>query len=429
MKATAEKIEKNTVVLDVEVEAAKLEQALDSAYRKLVKKSNIPGFRKGKAPRAIMERHYGKEYILNEALDIILPDAYVEAVDQTEIEPIDRPQIELVQAEEGKDLIFKAKVEVKPEVTLGDYKGLEVNKPSVEVSDEDVDAEITKLQQRHAQVSTLDEGTVEQGDIAVIDFEGFKDGVAFPGGKGDDYPLEIGSGSFIPGFEEQLIGVKTGESKDVEVTFPENYQAEDLAGQPAVFKVTVKSIRRKEMLPLDDEFAKDVSDFDTLEELKADTKNKLKEAAENRAEFALKDQLIAKAVENASIEVPQVMVDARIRTMLEDMSYRLQRQGISLEDYFKFTGSNINAMMETMKPEAEKGVTTDLVLETIARTENIDATDEEVDAELAKMAEEYKQDVSVIKATMESQGQLDNLKNSIAFKKTVDFLVDNAKLV
>ncbi|MDA8212356.1 MAG: trigger factor [Clostridia bacterium] len=428
MKAKAEKIEKNTVVLEIEVEPEKLNQSLDKAYRKLVKKANIPGFRKGKAPRALLERFYGKEYLMDEALDNLLPDVYVEAVQETEIEPIDRPQVELVQAEEGKPLIIKAKVEVKPEVILGEYTGLEVENPSADINDADVDAELGKLQQRHAKVNTLDEGEVEQGDVAVIDFEGFVDGEAFPGGKGENYPLEIGSGSFIPGFEEQVIGAKVGEERDVNVTFPEEYHSAELAGKAAVFKVKVNSIRRKELLPVDDEFAKDVSEFDTLEELKTDIRNRLKETAGKKAEIAVKEQLIQKAVENATVEIPAVMVDTRLNVMLNDMAQRLQRQGISFEDYLRFTGADIDAVRTDLKPEAEKSVRSDLVLEAIARKEQIDATDEDVNAELEKMAEQYKQDVSTLRAALETQGNIDSLKNSIAFQKTIQFLIDNAKL-
>lgn len=428
MKAKAEKVEKNTVVLEIEVEAEKLNQSLDKAYRKLVKKANIPGFRKGKAPRALLERYYGKEYLMEEALDNLLPDVYFEAVQETEIEPIDRPQVELVQAEEGKPLIIKAKVEVKPEVELGEYKGLEAEKPSTEINDADVEAELNKLQQRHAKINTLDEGEVAQGDVAVIDFEGFVDGEAFPGGKGENYPLEIGSGSFIPGFEEQLVGAKIGEERDVNVTFPEEYHSAELAGKAAVFKVKVNSIRRKELLPVDDEFAKDVSEFDTLEELKTDIRNRLKETAEKKAEIAVKEQLIQKAVEQATVEIPPVMVDTRLNVMLNDMAQRLQRQGISFEDYLRFTGADIDTVRADLKPEAEKSIRSDLVLEAIARKEQIDATDEEVNAELEKMAEQYKQDVSTLRAALETQGSIDNLKNSIAFQKTIQFLVDNAKL-
>ncbi|MFZ3170590.1 MAG: trigger factor [Carboxydocellales bacterium] len=428
MKATAERVEKNTVVIEIEVEPEKLNLGLDKAYRKLVKKANIPGFRKGKAPRKILEKFYGKEYLLEEALDNLISDVYPDAVQETEIEPVDRPQVEVVQAEEGKPVIFKVKVEVKPEVELGEYKGLAAEKTSTEVSEADVDAELNKLQQRHAKVSNLDEGTVEQNDVAVIDFEGFIDGEAFAGGKGDDYPLEIGSGSFIPGFEEQLIGVKIGEDKDVNVSFPEEYHSPELAGKPVLFKVKIKSIRRKDILPLDDEFAKDVSEFDTLEELKTDILNRLKEAAEKKAEIAVKEQLIQKAVENATVEIPEVMINTRLQGMLSEMTQRLQRQGVSFEDYVKYTGGNAEGVREELKPEAEKGVRSDLVLEAIARQENIDATDEEVTAELEKMAEQYKQDISTMRAALETQGSIDSFKNSISFQKTIQFLVDNAKL-
>lgn len=428
MKAKAEKLENNTVVLEIEVEPEVVDRGLERAYRDVVKKANIPGFRKGKAPRVLVERHFGKEYLLNEALDKILPDAYYEAVQETEIEPINRPQLELVQAEEGKVLIFKAKVEVKPEVALGEYKGLEAEKPAVEIIDADVDAEIEKLRQRYAKVNSLEEGEVASGDIAVIDFEGFVDGEAFPGGKGENYPLEIGSGSFIPGFEDQLVGAKVGEETEVKVNFPDEYHSSELAGKPATFKVKVSLVRRKELLPVDDELAKDVSEFDTLEELKTDVRNKLKEAAEQKAEFAVRDQVIQKAVANATVEIPEVMIDTRLNMLVNDMGLRLQRQGLSFEDYLKFSGGSMDSVRETLRPEAEKSVRSDLVLESIARTEGIDATDEELNAELEKLAEQYKQDVSTIRATLESQGSMENLQNSIAFQKTIQFLEDNAKI-
>lgn len=428
MKATAERIEKNTVLMEIEIEPEKLNISLDKAYRKLVKKANIPGFRKGKAPRTILEKFYGKKYLLEEALENLISDVYPNAVKETEIEPVDRPQVEIVQAEEGKPVILKVKVEVKPEVELGEYKGLAAERVSVEVSDADVDAELNKLQQRYAKVSNLDEGTVEQSDVAVIDFEGFLDGEPFAGGKGEEYHLEIGSGSFIPGFEEQLIGVKIGEEKDVNVSFPEEYHSTELAGKPVLFKVNIKGIRRKESLPLDDEFAKDVSEYDTLEELKNDILNRLKEAAEKKTEIAVKDQLINKAVENAKVVIPEVMINARLQVMLTDMTQRMHRQGVSFDDYLKYTGADLDSVRADLKPEAEKGLRADLVLEAIARKEDIDASDEEVTTELEKMAKQYKQDVSTIRAAMETQGSIEGLENSITFQKTIQFLVDNAKL-
>lgn len=428
MKASFEKIEKNLVELQVEVEAEKFTEALNKTIKKMAGKANIPGFRKGKAPKAMIVKYYGKEVLYNEALDAMLPDAYFQAVLETEIEPVDRPEVEIVSVEEGQPLVFKAKVQVKPEVELGQYTGLEVEKPAQEVNELDVKHELDQLQQRHAKIVTLDQGNVVAGDIAVIDFEGFVDGVAFPGGTGSDYPLEIGSNTFIPGFEDQVVGASIGEVRDVNVTFPEEYHSQDLAGKDALFKVTVKGLRRKEVLPLDDELAKDVSDFDTLDELKEDITNKLKERAEQQAEAAIRNQVIEKAVGAAKVELPEVMVDSRVNEMLNEMGQRLQRQGISLEDYFKFTGADMANVRKDLRPEAEKSVLSDLVLEAIARKENIDATDEEVEAELAKMAANMNQEVSALKQMVEAQGNLDMLKNSIAFQKTIQFLIDNAKI-
>ena len=428
MKASFEKIEKNLVELQVEVEAEKFTEALNKTIKKMAGKANIPGFRKGKAPKAMIVKYYGKEVLYNEALDAMLPDAYFQAVLETEIEPVDRPEVEIVSVEEGQPLVFKAKVQVKPEVELGQYTGLEVEKPAQEVNELDVKHELDQLQQRHAKIVTLDQGNVVAGDIAVIDFEGFVDGVAFPGGTGSDYPLEIGSNTFIPGFEDQVVGASIGEVRDVNVTFPEEYHSQDLAGKDALFKVTVKGLRRKEVLPLDDELAKDVSDFDTLDELKEDISNKLKERAEQQAEAAIRNQVIEKAVAAAKVELPEVMVDSRVNEMLNEMGQRLQRQGISLEDYFKFTGADMANVRKDLRPEAEKSVLSDLVLEAIARKENIDATDEEVEAELTKMAANMNQEVSALKQMVEAQGNLDMLKNSIAFQKTIQFLIDNAKI-
>lgn len=428
MKATAQKIEKNLVQLDVEVPAERFSLALEQAYRKLVKKVNIPGFRKGKAPRFIFERYFGKETLYNEALDTLLADAYFQAVMETEIEPIDRPEVELVQAEEGQPLVFKATVQVKPEVELGQYTELEVSKPEVKVTDEDVEKELAQLQQRYAKIQTVEDGTVEKGDVAVIDFEGFIDEEAFAGGKGEEYPLEIGSGTFIPGFEEQLIGARVGETRDVKVTFPQEYHAENLAGKDAVFKVTVKTIRRKELLPLDDEFARDVSEFNSLEELKADIRNRLLETAEKNAETAVRSQVVEKAVANASVDIPEVMIETRLENMVKDMSERLQRQGLTMDDYLMYTGSTLEQVKADLRPEAEKSVRTDLVLEAIARKEEIDATEEEVTAELEKLAKSYKQSVEELRTAFERYGSLDALKNSIAFEKTIKFLVEKAKI-
>ncbi|SHE52355.1 trigger factor [Desulforamulus putei] len=429
MKATAERIEKNTVLLEIEVETEKVDQAMNQAYRKIVKQVNIPGFRKGKAPRSLVERYVGKETLFGEAAEIIVPEAYMQALKETQTEPIDQPKIDIVQGEPGKPLIFKATVEVKPEVTLGEYKGLEVKRPATDVSDEDVQAELERLQNRHAKLVTIEEGEVQKDDVAIIDFTGYVDGEAFEGGNAENYSLTIGSGAFIPGFEDQLIGVKVGEEKDVNVTFPQEYHAENLAGKPATFKVTVKEIKRKELAPLDDEFAKDVSEFDTLEELKSDIRNKLKEAAETRAKSAVENGVVEAVAANASVEIPEIMVDQKVDEMLNNVGHRLAQQGINLDQYFKYTNTSIDDMRQRMRPDAEKTVKNELVLDAIARAENIQASEEEINEEIQKIATYVKQDAEIVRKTLELQGELGHISQDIARRKVISFLVENANIV
>lgn len=428
MKATAERIEKNTVLLEIEVETEKVNQAMDKAYRKVVKEVNIPGFRKGKAPRPMVERYVGAETLFGEAAEIIVPEAYMQALKETETEPINQPQIDIVQGEPGKALIFKATVEVKPEVTLGEYKGMEVKRPSTEVTDEAAAKELEKLQARHARLITV-EGEVQNGDSAIIDFAGYVDGEAFEGGTAENYSLNIGSDTFIPGFEEQLVGVKVGESKDVDVTFPEDYHAENLAGKPATFKVTIKELKRKELAVLDDEFAKDVSEFDTLEELKSDIRNKLNEAAKAQVKSAVENGAVEAAVANASVEVPEVMVEHKVEEMLNSVSQRLMQQGINLDQYFQYTNSSIDEMRERMKPDAEATVKNELVLDAIAKAENIEVSEEEINEEIQKIASYVKQDEKIVRQTLELQGEMGNIIQDIARRKTVAFLAENAKVV
>ncbi|GAB6158240.1 trigger factor [Desulfotomaculum varum] len=429
MKATAERIEKNTVLLEVEVETEKVEQAMQQAYRNIVKKVNIPGFRKGKAPRALVERYVGKETLFGEAAEIIVPEAYMQALEETKTEPIDRPKIDIVQGEPGKPLIFKATVEVKPEVTLGEYKGIEVKRPSTEVSDEDVQAELARLQNRYAKLVTVEEGEVQKDDVTIIDFTGYVDGEAFPGGTAENYSLTIGSGAFIPGFEDQLIGARVGEEKEVNVTFPQEYHAEDLAGKSATFKVTVKEIKRKELAPLDDEFAKDVSEFDTLEELKSDIRNKLKEAAEARAKSAVENGVVEAVAANASVEIPETMIEQKVDEMLNSVGQRLAQQGINLDQYFQFTNTSLTDMRQRMKPDAEKTVKNELVLDAVARAENIQATEDEINQEIQKIADYVKQDAEIVRKTLELQGELGHISQDIARRKAVSFLVENASVV
>jgi len=429
MKANAERIEKNTVLLEVEVDAELFSQAVNKAYRKIVKNVNVPGFRKGKTPRHILERYIGKEVLYEEAMETLVPEAYLEAVKDTGIEPVDKPQVEIVQAEEGKPVVFKATVQVKPEIELGQYKELEVTKKSFKIEDEDVQKELERLQNSHAKLLTLDEGTVEKGDIAVIDFLGKIDGKPFKGGEGKDYSLEIGSRSFIEGFEDQVIGMSINETRDIQVTFPENYQAKELAGKDATFTVTVKGIKRKELAQLDDEFAKDVSEFDTLQELKDDIRNKLIQAAENRGNFLLRRELLDKAVDNAVVEIPESMIEQQIGQMVANMGNSFARQGLSIEDYLKYSNSSIDKLREEMRPEAERSVKTALVMESISKAEGITATDEEIQAEIERVASAYRQDPGEFRKVLESEGSFGFITESIIKEKTFQFLVDNAKII
>jgi len=426
MTAKWEKLEGNTGVLTVEVDVETVNNGLDTAFKKVSKQVNIPGFRKGRIPRSMFEKRFGVESLYQDALDAILPDAYISAIEETGIEPIDRPDIEIEQMEQGKELIFKATVQVKPEVKLGEYKGLEVEKMDTEVSDEDIDAELKQLQERQAELVVKEEGEVAEGDTVVIDFEGFVDGEPFEGGKSENYSLEIGSGSFIPGFEDQLVGVKAGEEKDVEVTFPEEYHAEELAGKPAVFKVKLHEIKSKELPELDDEFAKDVSEeSETLEDLKASIKNRLVESKKNEAEQTLRNELVDKASENAEVEIPEVMITTEVDRMLKEFEQRLQMQGMTLDLYFQFSGQDEDALREQMKEDAEKRVKTNLTLEAIAKAENIEVDDEAVNEEMNKMAEAYKMELEEIKRLL--GGNLENLKEDLKIQKAVEFLVENSK--
>jgi trigger factor len=425
MSAKWEKLEGNRGVLTVEVEAAEVTKGLDAAFQKVVKKVNVPGFRKGKMPRGLFEQRFGVESLYQDALDILLPEAYASAIVETGIEPVDRPEIDIEQMEKGQNLIFKATVIVKPEVKLGEYKGLEVEAFDATVSDEDVENEIKTLQERQAELVVKEEGTADNGDTVVIDFEGFVDGEAFEGGKAENYSLELGSNSFIPGFEEQLVGTATGESKDVEVNFPEEYHAAELAGKPAVFKVTVHEIKTKQLPALDDEFAKDVDDeVESLDALKEKIKNRLVSDKEHQAEHHVRDAVVEAAAKNAEIEVPDAMVDTELDRMMNEFEQRLQMQGMNLELYFQFSGQNEDVLREQMKEEAANRVRVNLTLEAIAKAENIEATDEDVENELENMAKVYNMTVDNIKKAL---GGVSGLKADLQLKKAVDFLVENKK--
>lgn len=420
-----EKLEGNTGVLTVEVSAEKVNEGLTAAFNKVVKTVNVPGFRKGKMPRPMFEKRFGVESLYQDALDILLPEAYGNAIDETGIDPIDRPDIDIEQMEKGKELIFKATVQVKPEVTLGDYKGLEVEEFDATVTDEDVAKELETLQSRQAELVVKEEGTAEIGDTVVLDFEGFVDGEAFEGGKAENHSLELGSGSFIPGFEEQLVGLATGESKEVEVSFPEEYHAAELAGKPAVFKVTLHEIKGKELPALDDEFAKDVDDeVETLDALKEKIRTRLEDSKKHEAEHHLRDSVVEKAAENAQVEIPEVMVINEVNRMLQEFEQRLQTQGMNLELYFQFSGQDENALREQMKEEAVNRVRVALTLEAIVKAENIEASDEDVNAELEKMAGMYNMTVENIKQAL---GGLEGIKGDLQKQKAVEFLIENKK--
>jgi trigger factor len=424
MSVSVEKTEKNIVALEVTVEAEKFVFAVNQAAKNLAKKVSVPGFRKGKAPRRMVELHLGKEALYDEALDQLIGPAYAEAVVKSGIEPVDRPEVDLVQIEEGKDLIFKAKVLVKPEVELGEYKGLHVEQEAVSVTEEQVNEDLKNKQRQHARLLTLETGTVEDGDTVTIDFEGLKDDIPFAGGTATDYELVIGSGTFIPGFEEGLIGVEVGQHVDVNVTFPDEYHSSELAGQKAVFKTDVKKIQRKEFSALDDEFAKDVSEFETLDELKTDLRNKLLKHAEASAKANHLKAIISKAADNASVEIPEVMITERIKVMLEDLSRNLTQQGMTLEQYYQFTSSSEEVIQERLRPQAVESVKTDLVLEAVAKAEGIEVTEDEVNDEIQKLSEQYKQDAQLLKQSLIARGELGFYKQSLVNEKTVNFLVE-----
>lgn len=430
MSANWEKKEGNQGVLTVDVDAKKFEEALDEAFKKVRKQVNVPGFRKGKVPRKIFEQRFGVEALYQDAVDIVLPEAYAKAVEDTGIEPVDRPEIDIEEIEKGKNLVFKATVTVKPEVELGEYKGLEVEEFDTTVTDEEVEESLKQLQEQHAELVVVEDGTVEEGDTVVIDFKGFVDGESFEGGEAENYSLEIGSGQFIPGFEDQLVGLKPGEEKEVKVTFPEEYHAEHLAGKDAVFEVKVHDLKRKEVPELDDEFAKDVDeDIETLDELREKRKEALQKDKELAKEHHERDTVVEKATENATIDIPEVMITNEVERMVQEFEQRLQAQGMGLDMYYQATGTDEDSMKEQFKPEAEKRVKMNLTLEAIAKAENIEVTDEDVDKELEKLAEMYDREVDEIRNLFMMQGGLDVLKDDLRIQKAIDFLVEQSKTV
>ena len=425
MSLQVEKLEKNMAKLTIEVSAEELEKAIQGAYLKQRKNIAVPGFRKGKVPRQMIEKMYGAEIFYEDAANALIPDAYAKAYEESELEIVSQPSIDVIQLEKGKPFIFTAEVAVKPEVTLGEYKGLKVDKISTRVTAKEVDAKLEEEQKKNARTVTVEDRAVQDGDEVVLDFEGFVNGVAFEGGKGENYPLTIGSGSFIPGFEEQLIGVEAEKEVEVNVTFPEEYHAADLAGKEAVFKCTVHEIKVKELPELDDEFAAEVSEFDTLDAYKADIKAKIKEEKLSEGKRKQEDQAVEKAVENASMEIPEAMIDTQVQQMIQEFSQRMQSQGLTMEQYFQFTGMTADKMREDMRPQAVKRIETRLVLEAVAKAENIEVTDEKVEEEIAKMAEMYKMEVEKLKEYM-GEAEKEQMKADMAVQEAVTFLVDNA---
>ena len=426
MSLQVEKLEKNMAKLTIEVSADDLEKALQSAYNKQKSKINIPGFRKGKVPRQMIEKMYGPEIFYDDAANALIPKAYSEAYDECELEIVSQPKIDVVQIEKGKPFIFTAEVATKPEVTLGEYKGLKVDKVSNRVTQKEVDAKIQEEAEKNARTIVVEDRAVQDGDEVVLDFEGFVDGVAFEGGKGENYPLTIGSGSFIPGFEEQLVGAESGKEVEVNVTFPEDYHAEDLKGKAAVFKCTVHEIKAKELPEIDDEFAAEVSEFDTLEEYKADVKAKIKAQKEADGKAKKEDQAVEQAVANATMEIPDAMLDTQVRQMADDFAQRMMQQGLTMEQYFQFTGLTAEKMMEDLRPQALKRIQTRLVLEAIAKAENIEISDEKLDEEIAKMAEAYKMEADKLKEFM-GEAEKKQMKEDMAVQEAVTFLVENAE--
>ena len=425
MSVQVEKLEKNMAKLTVEVPAENVEKAIQGAYNKMKKSINIPGFRKGKAPRQLIEKMYGKEVFYNDAIDAMLPSAYSDAVEECGEEIVSHPQIDVVQIESGKPFVFTATVAVKPAVELGEYKGIQVEKAPIEVKDEEIEAQITKEREANSRTVTVDDRAVAQGDIVTLDFEGFVDGVAFEGGKGENYDLTIGSNTFIPGFEDQLVGAEIGKELDVNVTFPEEYGAKELAGKAAVFKCKVNGIKVKELPAVDDEFAQEVSEFDTLDEYKADIKAKLLKEKEDEAARAKEDAVIGKIIEGAKMEIPDAMVEYQTRQMLDEFAQRIQSQGMSLDQYFQFTGLTEEKYMEEMKPRALQNIQSRLVLEAVAQAENLVAEEADIEEEIKKMADMYKMEADKIKELL-GERQMEEMKKDIAVQKAAKLVAEAA---
>lgn len=426
MSVQVEKLEKNMAKLTIEVSAAEFEKALEDAFLKNKNKISIPGFRKGKVPRQMVEKMYGPEIFYEDAANALIPDAYSKALDECEEDIVSSPEIDVTQIEKGKSFIFTATVALKPEVKLGKYKGVKVETTEVTVTDEEVDAKIEKERENNARTIEVTDRPVKDGDMTVLDFEGFVDGVAFDGGKGENYPLTIGSGAFIPGFEEQLIGAEIGKEVEVNVTFPEDYQAEELKGKAAVFKCTIKEIKEKELPALDDEFASEVSEFDTLEEYRKDVKETLTIEKEKAAREAKEAAVIDAIIADSEMDIPEAMVTTQQKQMIDEFAQRMQMQGLSMEQYFQFTGATLDKMMEQVKPQAETRIKSRLVLEAVAAKEGIEATEEDYEEEIKTMAEVYQMEPDKIKEMLPEKS-VKGIKEDIAVKKAAEFVVNNAK--
>lgn len=426
MSLQVEKLENNKAKLTIEVPAEEFDKAIQAAYQKNKNKFNVPGFRKGKVPYAMVEKMYGAGVFYEEAANELIPDAYANAAAESELEIVARPEINVTQIEKGKSFIFEAEVTLKPEIKLGKYKGVKVEAMDTTVTDEDVAAELDKVKEQNARLVAADDKAVEDGDQTTIDFEGFVDGVAFEGGKGEDYPLTIGSHSFIDTFEEQLIGKKVGEEVEVNVTFPEQYQAKELAGKPAMFKVTIKEIKVKEYPELDDDFAQDVSEFDTLDEYKADIKKNLEEKKAQEAEADKESKVIEAIVNDSEMDIPEKMIEAQCQQMVEEFAQNIAMQGISFDQYMQFTGTTVDQLTEQVKPQAEARVQSSLVLEAIVKAEKIEASDEEFDEEIKRMAERYQMEADKVNELL-SDDDKKNIRADICARKAAKLVVEKAK--
>ncbi len=424
MSLQIERLEKNMAKLTIEVSAQDFEKAVEKAYQKNKGKMSVPGFRKGKVPRQMLEKMYGAEIFFEDAANEIIPEAYAEKASECELDIVSQPKIDVVQIEKGKPFIFTAEVATKPEVELGSYKGIKVEKPSVEVTEDDINGELESVRKQNSRTIPVEDRAVKDGDITTIDFEGFVDGEAFEGGKGTDYPLTIGSHSFIDTFEEQLIGKNIGEETEVNVTFPEDYQAENLKGKAAMFKVTVKEIKAVELPEVDDDFAQDVSEFDTLDEYKEDIRKKLLEKKEADAKNEVENKAIEALIEDSKMEIPEPMIDLQVRQMAEDFARRIQSQGISVEQYFQFTGLTSEKMLGEMRPQALKRIQSRLVLEAVAKAENFEITEDDINAEIDRMAAMYNMESDKLKE-MITDSDKENMKQDIGVQKAVDFIVEN----